>query len=145
MTASIPRLMKTAIAAFLVLLGTMGTGGVRHPAPITWEANGVRLAELDLPLTGDGVSFKVGEYLLEGREGSGRSSRQFRDRMILTTQLTGRESPLYRYVVHGYIHGTYGNDPIQALRLHGRMKPPTGNQGEALMIGRMYPVGHGAS
>lgn len=101
MTASIPGLMKTAVAAFLVPLGTIESGCGKHPAPFTWEASGVRVAELDLPLGADGVSFKVGECLLEGREGSGRSSRQFRDRMILTPEFTGRESPPYGYVVHG--------------------------------------------
>ncbi len=32
--------MKTAIGAFVVLLGAMGTGCVRHPALIPWEASG---------------------------------------------------------------------------------------------------------
>lgn len=140
MTASIPRLMKTAIAAFVVLLGTMETGCVRHPTPITWEASGVRLTELDLPLTGDGVSFKVGEYLLEGQEGSGGSGRQFHDRHLLTADLRRSQGPVF-----GYVSRTYRNGGTRVLRLHGWAKRPAGDPEVIVVVARSYSVEYDGS
>jgi hypothetical protein len=133
------------MVALLLILSAAGCGRDRNPPQVVWEASGVQLTRLDLPLGGDSRSFVVSEYLLEGQEASGRSVRKFRDRMVLTTEITGPESPFHGYVVQGYINRTYGNGRNLALRLHGRMEPPTGNPGEALVIGRVYPVGDGGA
>jgi hypothetical protein len=127
--------MNIPTAAILVLLGTMGTGCVRNPAPITWEAGGVRVAELDLPLSGDGVSFKVGEYLLEGWERSGGVGRQFNDRLLLTADLRGSHG-----LVFGYIHRAYRHGGARVLRLHGRVEPPAGDPDVIVVLARSYPV-----
>lgn len=127
--------MKTALAAFAVLLGTLETGCVRHPAPFTWEASGVRVAELDLPLAADGASFKVGEYLLEGREGPGGSGRQFHDRLLLTADLRRSHG-----LVFGYVNRTYRDGGTRVFQLHGRVERPAGDPGVIVVAARGYPV-----
>ena len=135
MTVLMTAQMKTAIAAFVVLLGTMESGCVQHPARITWEARGVRLAEIDLPLSDDGVSFKVGEYLLEGQEGSGGSGRQFHDRLLLTADLRRSQGPVF-----GYVSRTYRNGSTRVLRLHGWAERRAGDPDAIVVVARCYPV-----
>lgn len=134
---------RRAMVAFLVLLSAAGCGRDGRPVRVVWEASGVQVTRLDLPLGGDGNAFVVSEYLLEGQEVSGRGVRQFRDRMVLTTRFTGRESPFHGYVVQGYINRTYGNGVVRAVRLQGRMELLAGHPEEALVIGGVYPVGSG--
>ncbi len=109
MSAPITAVMRTAIAAILALLGTMGIGCVQHPASITWKASGLRIAELDLPLGGDGNSFRVGEYVLEGREDPAGGGRQFQDRLLLTADLRRSQGPAF-----GYVNRTYRDGGTQA-------------------------------
>jgi hypothetical protein len=67
-----------------------------------------------MPLDEYGNTFIVGEYALEGREGSGDLTRPFRDRMLLTIYAQGIESR-----VLGYFTRTYDGGQVRTLRLHG--------------------------
>ena len=127
---------KTAIAAVLVLLATMGIGCVRQAAPVTWEASGVRVAELDLPLAGDVHRFSVSEYVLEGQESSGKNARRFRDRALVTADVLGEYGQLF-----GYVNRTYVGGGTLAFRLYGRIEPKAGDPDEALVVGRVFAVG----
>jgi hypothetical protein len=134
---------RIAFGAYFVVLAATACGRDRNVLPFTWEASGVQVARLDLPLGGDGHAFVVREYLLDGQEGSRGSARQFRDRMVLTTERDGFVGPLHGYVVRGYVNPTYAAGLVRGLRLHGRMEPLTGQPDLALVIGRVYPLGFG--
>lgn len=87
--------LRSAIAVFPLFLGFAGGGCVQNPIPVTWEASGVQVAQLDLPLGGGGPAFTASEYVLEGRELAARDGRQFRDRALLVTDFRGREGHVF--------------------------------------------------
>ena len=70
-----------------------------------------------MPLAGSGYTFLVGEYALEGREGA-EPARAFRDRLLLTTHLRGREGQVFGFATRRYADGA-----TQAFGLSGTLRP----------------------
>jgi hypothetical protein len=95
-----------AIGVFLGVFAVAGGGCMRDPPPARWAASGVQVARLEMPLGGSGHTFMVGEYVLEGREGAEPDARQFRDRLLLTTHLRGRDGRVWGYATRTYADGT---------------------------------------
>jgi hypothetical protein len=109
--------------------------------PVTWEASGVQVTRLEMPLDEHGNTFIVGEYALEGREGSGDTARPFRDRVLLTIHAQGIESH-----VLGYIARTYDAGQVRTFRLYGTERRPARDSKTMLVIGRAHalrPAGTG--
>jgi hypothetical protein len=109
--------MQRTIAVFIVMLSVAGSGCDRKPIPVTWAASGIQVTRLDMPLDGSGHTFMVGEYTLDGREGSGRGAREFRDRVLLTTHASWLEGH-----VLGYLTRTYAGGHVRTFRLSGTME-----------------------
>lgn len=130
-----------AILGFLVMLGTTAAGCYYpNPTATPWEATGVQVTRLELPLGGDGQSFKVGEFILEGREGSGASERQFHDRALLIIHpFRGPDGE-----VSGYLRRTYASGGRRALRLLGTIERVAGNPETLIAGGRVYTVESGS-
>ncbi|HET7854255.1 MAG TPA: hypothetical protein VFM04_07340 [Candidatus Methylomirabilis sp.] len=106
--------VRRKIATVTVVLAA-GVGGCdRTSVPVTWMASGTEVTRLEMPLDEYGNTFIVGEYALEGREGSGDPTRTFRDRVLLTIHAQGIESG-----VLGYVTRTYDGGRVRTLRLHG--------------------------
>lgn len=106
--------VRRTIATVTVFLAAGVSGCDRRAIPVTWEATGVQVTRLEMLLDEHGNSFIVGEYALEGREGSGDPVRTFRDRVLLTVHAQGIESH-----VLGYITRTYDSGQVRTLRLYG--------------------------
>lgn len=105
-----------AVLAFAVVLALGGGGCGRDQALVTWTASGTRVTRLDMPLD-HAHSFMVGEYVLEGREGSGPGARAFRDRLLLTAHRRGDEGHVW-----GYGTRTYADGATQSFGLSGMVR-----------------------
>lgn len=125
--------VRTAMAAFVVALTTAIVGCSRNAPAIEWVASGIQVMQLDLPLSGDGDTFTVREYVLEGQAASDKGLRQFRDCLLLTSHLSGGKGE-----VLGYMNRTYDDGTKRALRLLGRMERPPGNPEAMIVNGRTY-------
>jgi hypothetical protein len=94
-----------------------------------------------MPLDEYGNTFIVGEYALEGREGSGDTARPFRDRVLLTIHAQGIEGH-----VLGYISRTYDAGQVRTFRLYGTERRVTRDSKTMAVIGRAHalrPAGTG--
>lgn len=70
--------VRSTILGFLVVQGVTACGRDRDAVPVTWEASGIQVTRLDLPLAGDLHKFTLRGYVLEGRERSGKPSPRSR-------------------------------------------------------------------
>jgi hypothetical protein len=94
-----------------------------------------------MPLDEYENTFIIGEYALEGREGSGHPARPFRDRVLLTVHAQGIESR-----VLGYITRTYDGGQVRTLRLYGTERRVARNSKTMVVTGWAHglgPVGSG--
>ncbi|MGH7370524.1 MAG: hypothetical protein ACREJK_01570 [Candidatus Methylomirabilales bacterium] len=132
---------RRMVAVWATALGVLANGCDRSSIPVTWEASGVQVTRLEMPLDDYGNTFIVGEYALEGREGSGDLARPFRDRVLLTIHAQGIESN-----VLGYIARSYDGGQVRTFRLYGTERRVVRDTTTMVVIGRAHalrPAGTG--
>lgn len=128
--------VRSTILGCLVVLGATACGRDRNAVLVIWEASGVEVTRLDLPLAGALHTFTVREYVLEGRERSGKTVREFRDRALLTADVLGHDGRVF-----GYVNRTYADGDTVALRLSGSTERLAGGRDEASVLGRVIAIG----
>lgn len=124
------------MAGIAVLLAAAASGCLPDPTQVKWEANGVQVTRLDMPLAGSGYTFLVTEYALEGQEGAEQGARAFRDRFLLTTHLRGRDG----HVV-GFATRTYADGTTRAFGLSGTLRPVWTEPGMTVVTAYAHPIG----
>jgi hypothetical protein len=87
-----------------------------------------------MPLGGSGHTFTVAEYALEGREGSAPDGREFRDRLLLTTYLRGREGRVW-----GYVTRTYTGGATRVFSVSGMLRREAPNPGVIAVAAWVQP------
>ncbi len=125
--------VRRTIAVVAVVLSATASGCDRTAIPVMWEASGVEVTRLEMPLDEHGNIFIVGEYALEGQEGSGDGARPFRDRALLTTHDLGLEGQ-----VLGYITRTYDGGQTRTFRLYGTVRRVARGAKTMVVIGRAH-------
>ena len=126
---------QTMPGIVLVLAAAAG-GCLPDPTQGKWEASGVQVTRIELPLADSGYTFRVGEYTLEGREGTEHGARVFRDRFLLTTNLRGRDGQLWGYATRTYADGT-----TRTFGLSGTLRPVWTEPGVMIVVAYAHPVG----
>lgn len=116
-----------------IVLGAAASGCDRTAVPVTWQASGVQVTRIEMPLDENGTIFRVGEYVLKGREGDGRGAREFRDRVLLTTHAQGIASQ-----VLGYVTRTYDGGHVRTFRLYGTERRVARDSKMMVVIGRAH-------
>lgn len=118
MRQHVDRTVWGTLLAAAVMLAIAGGGCLRDPSRVKWTASGVQVTRLEMPLAGSGYTFLVGEYALDGREGPEPGGRAFRDRILLTAHLRGRDGQ-----VLGFGTRTYADGTTRAYGLSGTLRP----------------------
>lgn len=118
MTARTNATVWWTIAGIVVVLTAVASGCLRDPTQVKWAASGVQVTRIEMPLARSGYIIVVGEYTLEGREGPEPAARTFRDRLLLTTHLRGREGQVLGFATRSYADGT-----TRAFSLSGTLRP----------------------
>lgn len=131
--------VRRIVAGIVVTLTAAASGCLRDPTQVKWAASGEQVTRLEMPLGAGGYSFLVAEYALEGREGTEPGTRPFRDRLLLTTHLRGRDGQVLGFGTRTYADGTRGT-----FSLSGTLRPvgPLGADPRVMVVaGWVHPVG----
>lgn len=118
MMARMTRALGPTMAGVVGVLAAAASGCLGEPSQVKWAANGEQVTRLEMPLGASGYTFLVAEYTLEGSEEPESHARPFRDRLLLTIHLRGRDGQ-----VLGFGTRTYADGTRRAFSLSATLRP----------------------